>query len=581
MAQHSGGDAVVDVLERAGVGVVFGIPSVHNLPLYDSLARRGSIRTVTVRHEQAAAGAADAFARVSGRVGVAITSTGPGAANAMGGLLEAYVSGSPVVHLTGQIETRYLDSLRGFIHEVPDQPAMLDSLSKRVLRAVSADDIAPVVAEAVGTALEWPRGPVSVELPIDLQYADAAVEASSLIDRLLAPEACRPVDQGDVQRAAEVLASARRPLIWAGGGAVASGAVEEVRELSRRLSAGVLTSPNGRGILPETDPLCLGNLAWDPDVRALCREADVLVGVGTRYQGTNTENWTMQLPATIVQVDVDPDRPARNYPAAVEVRGDAREALAALLDALDGLDRPGASDGPVTEPTWPERVRATASAARARLRSSLGHQERLLDATERVLPPGAVVVKDSTIPAYTWGNRLLTVTRPRSSVMPNGFAIGLGLPHLVGAAGAVAAGAVAAGAVAAGAVAAGAADRHVPAVLLVGDGGLAQSVGELATLAEERLPGVVVCFSDGGYGILRNIQRRQYERTIGVELGRPDLAAVARAFGVPAVRVEAAAAYEDALGEAIRRKGPSFIEVDLDAIGPMARPYTGTSKPPT
>ena len=571
MAQHSGGDAVVDVLERAGVGVVFGIPSVHNLPLYEALARRGGIRAVTVRHEQAAAGAADAFARVSGRVGVAITSTGPGAANAMGGLLEAYVSGSPVVHLTGQIETRYLDSLRGFIHEVPDQPAMLDSLSKRVLRAVSADDIAPVVAEAVGTALEWPRGPVSVELPIDLQYADAAVEAASLIDRLLAPEACRPVDQGDVQRAAEVLASARRPLIWAGGGAVASGAAEEVRELSRRLSAGVLTSPNGRGILPETDPLCLGNLAWDPDVRALCREADVLVGVGTRYQGTNTENWTMQLPATIVQVDVDPDRPGRNYPAAVKVRGDAREALAAVLDALDGLDRAGGSDGPVTEASWPERVRTTASAARARLRSTLGSQEALLDATERVLPPGTVVVKDSTIPAYTWGNRLLTVTSPRSSVMPNGFAIGLGLPHLVGAAAAVAAGAAAAGA----------ADWHVPAVLMVGDGGLAQSVGELATLAEERLPGVVVCFSDGGYGILRNIQRRQYERTIGVELGRPDLAAVARAFGVPAVRVEAAAGYEDALGEAIRRQGPSFIEVDLDAVGPMARPYTGTSKPPT
>jgi len=559
MAEHTGGDAVVDVLERAGVEVLFGIPSVHNLPIYDALARRGSIRAVTVRHEQAASGAADAYARVTGGLGVAVTSTGPGAANAMGGLLEAYVSGTPVLHLTGQIDSRYLDGGRGFIHEVPDQPAMLDALSKRVLRAVSADDIAPVVAEAVGTALEWPRGPVSVELPIDLQYSDSVVEASSLVDRLLTPEPFRPPEPSEVRRASEAIAAARRPLIWAGGGAVASGAAELVGELSRRLSAGVLTSPNGRGVLPETDPLCIGNLTWDPDVRAICREADVLIAVGTRYQGTNTENWAMELPGTLVQIDVEPERPGLNYEASVAVRGDARETLEAILRELS--DGQGAE--PTAEPSWPERVRAATESARTRLRSTLGAQEGLLDATERSLPPGTVVVKDSTIPAYTWGNRLLPVSRPRSAIMPNGFAIGLGLPHLVGSATAARLGAA----------------GH--AVLMVGDGGLSQSLGELATLVEEDLPGIVVCFNDGGYGILRNIQRRQYERTIGVELGHPDFAAVARAFGLAAARVGTVEDYERALGEALGREGASFVEVDLDAIGPMARPYTGTSKPPT
>jgi acetolactate synthase-1/2/3 large subunit len=554
MPEHTGGDAVVDVLERAGVEVIFGIPSVHNLPVYDALARRGRIRAVTVRHEQAATGAADGYARATGSIGVALTSTGPGAANAMGGLLEAYVSGSPVVHLTGQIETRFLDSGRGFIHEVPDQPAMLDALSKRVLRAVSADDIAAVVAEAVGTALEWPRGPVSVELPIDLQYADAVGESSSLLDRLLTPEPCRAPDPAEIRQAVELLSAARRPLVWVGGGAVASGAAEEVRELSRRLGAGVITSPNGRGLLPESDALCIGNLSWDPDVRQLCAEADVLIGIGTRYQGPNTENWKMRLPERIVQVDVDPDRPGCNYAAAVQARGDARQVLEALLAQLP------VESG--TEASWPSRVSEVVTAARARLRATLGPQVRLLDATERVLPAGTVVVKDSTIPAYTWGNRLLEVTRPRTAIMPNGFAIGLGLPQLVGAA------------------AAALSSGPAPAVLMVGDGGVAQSLGELATLAAEGLAAVVLCFSDGGYGILRNIQHRQYGRTIGVDLGRPDLAGAASALGVPAVKVTSVEQYEAELSEAVARRGPSFIEIDLESIGPMARPYTGTSKPP-
>ena len=555
MDEHTGGDAVVDVLQRAGVRVLFGMPSVHNLPIYDAIARRRTLRAVTVRHEQAAAGAADAYARVSGSLGVLLTSTGPGAANAMGGLLEAYVSGSPVLHLTGQIETRFLDEGRGFIHEVPDQPAMLDAASKRVFRAVSADDIATVVAEAVGTALEWPRGPVSVELPIDLQYAEAVAEPPDLLDQLVSPGPCRAPDPSDVKQAADAIVTARRPLIWAGGGAVASGAGPQLQALARLIGAGVLTSPNGRGVLSERDPLCLGNLSWDRDVRQLLLDADLLIAVGTRYQGTNTENWEMRLPASIVQIDIDPGRPARNYPATVEVDGDASQSLNGILEQLSG--RAG------TEAAWSGRVRAAGAAARSRLRATLGAQQPLLDATERVLPSRTVVVKDSTIPAYTWGNRLLAVSRPRSSVMPNSFAIGLGLPHAIGAA--------------AASVTTGDGE---PVLLMVGDGGIMLSVGELATLAEEQLPVVVVCFCDGGYGILRNIQSKQYGRTLGVDLGRPGFVALAQALGVTAELVSSPSEYEASLERALERRAPSFLEVDLDALGPMAAPYNGTSKPP-
>lgn len=545
-SEHTGGDAVVDALEAIGVRVVFGIPSVHNLPTYDALARRGTIRMVTVRHEQAAAAAADGYARVSGELGTFITSTGPGAANAMGGLLEAYVSGSPVLHLTGQIETRYLGAGRGFIHEVPDQPAMLGALSKAVLRAESPEDIAATVLEGARSALTAPRGPVSIELPIDLQYAEAAFSALTFEAPVPVAE---PLSPDDLARAVELLSAAKRPVIWVGGGAVSAGAEEEVRALAEHLGAGVLTTPNARGILGEDHPLSIGNLPWDKQVRALVGDSDLLIGIGTRYQGPNTENWKMELPGSLLQIDVDPAVPGRNYQASLVLRGDARQVLVQVLSALGTT---------VPDESWTARVGEVASAARAALRSSLGAHEALLDETAAVLDGETVVVKDSTIPAYTWGNRLLPVQQSRRAVMPNGFAIGLGLPHAMGAA-------VAAGR---------------PVLLMAGDGGFMLTATELATIAEENLPVVAVVFNDGGYGILRNIQERQYQRRAGVDLGRPDFVALAASLGVAGERVGAPGSYGKALRRGLEGDGPYLVEVDLESIGPMGRPYTGTSRPP-
>ena len=156
MTDRTGGDVVVDVLARSGVDVVFGIPSVHNLPIYDAIRRDGRIRAISARHEQGAVGAADGFARTTGRLGVCLTSTGPGAANAMGAQLEACVSSSPVLHLTGQIDSRFLGKHRGFIHEVPDQLAMMATLSKASHRPPSPGAIAATIAQAVVEAMTSP-----------------------------------------------------------------------------------------------------------------------------------------------------------------------------------------------------------------------------------------------------------------------------------------------------------------------------------------------------------------------------------------------------------------------------------------
>jgi len=556
MTERTGGEVVVEVLAGAGVEVVFGIPSVHNLPIYDAIRRDGRIRAIGVRHEQGAAGAADGYARTTGRLGVCLTSTGPGAANAMGGLLEAWASSSPILHLTGQIDSRFLGKQRGFIHEVPDQLGMLARLSKASYRPPSADATGDTVARAVLEATTGRRGPVSVEIPIDFQYAPTDSDGLARLEDLAMPGGAP--DGAEVARAAAVITGSRRPLVWAGGGVVAADAVAEVQRFVRRLGAGLLTSPNGRGVIPESDPACIGNLTWDPDVRALCREADLLVAIGTRFQGPNTENWRMELPARLVQLDIDPAVPGRNYPVQAAVIGDAKHSTAALLDELDRLRAPQV----LAEPLWSDHVVAATRSARERLRETLGPQVGLLDALAGAVDPGTVVVKDSTISAYTWGNRLMPVMRPRTSIMPNSFAIGLGLPHALGAA---------------------VGSQALPVVLLVGDGGLLISAAELATVASEGLAIVVVVFVDGGYGILRNIQESQYgsrEARIGVDLGRPDFCRLAEAFGIRAERVRSVDSYATAVRGALDERAPCLVEVDLDAIGPMKVSYTGTSKPP-
>jgi acetolactate synthase-1/2/3 large subunit len=558
MTERTGGERVVDALVDAGVEVVFGIPSVHNLPIYDAIRCDGRIHPVFVRHEQCAIGAADGFARTTGRLGVCLTSTGPGAANAMGGQLEALSSSSPVLHLTGQIDSRFLGQRRGFIHEVPDQLTMLASLSKAAHRPQSADDVAVTVARAVAEALACPRGPVSVEIPIDFQYAYSPATPTRRDGEHAAAVMGGEADRaGDISRAAEVIALSRRPIVWAGGGAIAAGAADEVALLVHRLGAGLLTSPNGRGIVTEDDPSCIGNLSWDPDVRALCSEADLLVAIGTRFQGPNTENWTMELPKRLVHIDVDPAVPGRNYPVDSMIVGDARLATAALLEELDHLKAPRV----LAEPGWAQRVATVAVSARERLRATLGPQVGLLDALTPHVDAGTVVVKDATIPAYTWGNRLLRVRRPRTSIMPNGFAIGLGLPHAIGAA-------------------VGSPEKRV--VLLVGDGGFLLSATELATVASEDLPILVIVFVDGGYGVVRNIQQHQYgpAASFGVELGRPDFCGLAGAFEIGAERVGSVGAFAAALERVMSGRRPFLLEVDLDAIGPMSVAYTGTSRPP-
>jgi acetolactate synthase I/II/III large subunit len=542
--RRTGGELVLDSLKAAGIETVFGIISVHNIPIFDAIAREGGVRLIPARTEAGAAAMADGYIRATSRLAAAITSTGVGAANAAGSLLEAFSASSPVIHVTGQVEQAYVTLDKGFLHGAKDQLNMLDRVGKAALRAHSTEDIALTMRQAIELAQQGRPGPVSVEIPIDQQYRSID---SDPVEPIARPARVVP-DPGGVQLAVDLLARARRPLIWSGGGTIASDATDELRRLAERVGAGVITSAAGRGSIPEDHPQCIGFFPVDALLADVYAQADVCLIVGSRLRGNETRNWALELPSPRIQIDVEPALLGRNYPVDVGICGDARLTLHALLHQV-----PAAVNG-----EWLSTVASARAAVRTRARATLGPYERIMDDLRAALPRDAIVVRDVTVPATTWGSRLLEAYAPRSVIHPATYAIGMGVGLSVGAA-------------------VGQPGREV--ALLVGDGGFVTGLGELATAAEAGARLRVIVFNDGGYGILRNLQDAHFEgRRFGVDLLTPDFVSLAQSFGIWSAQVRNAAEMGPVLREAVVQRGPSLVEVDMPAVGPMATPFTGSAR---
>jgi acetolactate synthase-1/2/3 large subunit len=535
--QHArtGGDVLVDVLTALGVDTAFGVVSVHNLPLVDALERR--MRFVPVRQEQAAVGAADGYGRARQGLGVAVTSTGTGAGNAAGALVESLSAGSAVLHVTGQIDSRFLGSGRGVIHETRDQLGMLRAVSKQARSVVPGQAAGAVLQELAEVALALPAGPTSVEWPIDLQYLDGPVGAAQ---QQLAPAA---LDEEQLVRAAALLREARRPLVWAGGGAVRARA--EVSRLLDATGAALVTSNSGRGVLPEDDPRCIGNFAAAVSCADLLAQADALVSIGTHFRSNETHNYRLGLPRPHVQIDVDEAAIGRVHPADVGLHGETSQVLMRLLQLLPEQGAP--------EQSWLELIADTRHRVRDDLAAAIGPYAEICAAMREVLPREAVLARDITIASSAWGNRLLPIYEPWTNIYPRGGGIGQGLALGIGAA---------------------VSRPDVPVAVMIGDGGLVSQLGELATLAQERPDCCVVVFNDGGYGVLRNMQDRYVGRRSGVDLATPDFAALARAFELPYARVERAGDFGAAFARLTAQDGPSVLEVDVLKVGEMPRPFT-------
>ncbi len=536
----TGGDLLVEVMRAAGLEVAFGVVSIHNLPLVEAIDRE--LRFVPVRHEAAAVNAADGYARASGGIGVAITSTGTGAGNAAGSMLEALTASSRVLHITGNINVDLIGEGKGAYHEVPRQLDMLRSVSAHAMRIQTARQARAVLTDALRALATAPFGPVSVDWPIDLQYTAKPDDQNMVDDRQpQTPSGSRR----DIRRAARIMGEARRPLIWAGGGARTLG--KPLRKLAEAWGAGILTGANGRGCVAEDHPLCIGNFAADEMLEDLLADADCLLTVGSHLRGNETRDFELPLPATHIQIDLDAEALGRNYPVTVGLRGNAVAVVPALLEELDA---------PMTDPDWGQRVAKSARAARKAHRKDIGAYAAICDAMRARLPRRSPIVRDVSIPGSSWGNRLLAVHHPSDNIYAAGGGIGQGLAMSIGA---------------------GIARPEVPVLAMVGDGGLAVHLGELAVLAGESPNVVVVLFNDAGYGVLRNMQTARDATKRGVDLHTPDFALLAEGFGLRHKRVKTPEAFDKALRKAIARGGPSIIEIDVPAL----RPRPADMVPPT
>lgn len=535
------GDLTAAFLEACGVETAFGVISIHNMPILDAFGRRNRIRFVPARGEAGALNMADAHARISGGVGVGVTSTGVGAGNAAGSLVEALTAGTPVLHLTGQIELPWLDRAMSYIHEAPKQPDMLKSVSKAYFRIWKPEQALGVLREAVQVALTPPMGPVSVEIPIDVQGAMVAIPDD------LDPPHISPAKPSDdsLDALAKMLVASKRPLLWLGGGS--RDAAAPARALAD-MGIGIVSSTNGRGIVPEDHPLSLGAYNVSPPVEALYDSCDLMIVCGSRLRGNETLKYTLKIPARRAQVDVDPSMDARSYTTDLFVHGDAALVLDGLATRVRGklqIDSGFASD------------LATARAgAEDQLRANLGPAyTAIADAIVAAFPDDAAWVRDITLSNSMWGNRYLPLWHGRQAAHSLGGAIGQGLSMSIGAA---------------------LAQGARKTVLLSGDGGFMLNVGELATAVQEQTDIAMVLMNDGGYGVIKNIQDAHYgARQVYADMGNPNFAQLSAAMGVPHEVVQTIDAFPQAFERAIAEAGPAIVEVDMGMIGPFARPFAG------
>lgn len=537
------GELAARFLEQCGVKAAFGVISIHNMPILDAFNTRQKIRFVSARGEAGACNMADAYARVTGVMGVCVTSTGTGAGNAAGALVEALTAGTPMLHLTGQIESDYLDRDLGFIHEAPAQLAMLQAVGKAAFRIRNPETALATLREAHRLAFTAPCGPVSIEIPIDIQATLLDLPAD------LSPLPLLPVQAAasEVDALADKLASAKRPMLWLGGGA--RGARAAVERFVK-MGWGVVTSVQGRGVLPEDHPASLGSYNLQKPAEDLYQTCDAMLVVGSRLRSNETLRYKLKLPK-LYRIDANALAHNRGYSSEYFVQGDALATLNALADRLEGRMKVDAS--------------LLADVKKARLEAggmvdgTLGAYVALKNGVAAQAGKDLWWVRDITLSNSMWGNRAPMLDNPRAGVHALGGGIGQGLAMAIGTS---------------------IADKehalNRKTVALIGDGGFMLNVGELACAVQEKANIVMLVMNDSCYGVIKNIQDDIYgSRHCYVDLHTPDFAQFCASLKVTHFRLGEPAQTKDVLEKAFAATGPVVVEVDMKAWGPFAAKFAG------
>ncbi|MEU8484151.1 5-guanidino-2-oxopentanoate decarboxylase [Streptomyces sp. NPDC048641] len=528
MRTSTGGEALVRALAAHGVSTAFGIPGTHNLEIYRHLAGYG-IAHVAPRHEQGAGYAADAYARVTGDPGVAITTTGPALLNIAAAVGQAYSDSVPLLVVSPGMPLRHPRQSTGLLHEMRSQTEALRNVAAFSHRVSSVEEIGAAVARAFSLfRTERPR-PVHIEVPLDLLEA---TEPTGPIRRapLLAP---RTADGPSLDAAAALLAGAVRPGLVLGGGA--RGAAEQCRALAEQLGAPVATTANGKGIVDERHALSLGVSLHSTSVQKWLADCDVVLAVGTELAESDLWSAPPALDGRLIRVDVDPAQMYAGVPADVALVGDAKATMQALKERLTKVPGPASTDA---------ATRTTAAVRAARDDETRARDARwvpYLEAIRSVLAADAVVTSDSAQCCYYGAIPHLPVGPEGRYLHPTGFGtLGYALPAAIGAKTACP-------------------DRQV--VAISGDGGLQFSVQELATAAQLQLPLPVVVFDNGGYGEIRDEMAARGDAPAAVDHARVDLAGLARAFGGRGASASSPGELAALLTRALATPGPTLITV--------------------
>ena len=534
---------MVRQLVAEGVDTVFGVPGYQIMHIYDGFFDSPEIRLVTCRHEQSAVFAADGYARTTGKVGVALIVPGPGAYNAGAAMATAKAANSPVLLVSGQMASHQIGREQGALHEVNDQLDIMRPVTKWVARLQTPREVPKLVHEAFHQLKTGRPQPVELEMPHD--YLAQALDYET-IEREEYPLPSTPSDL--IVQAAQLLAEARRPLIYAGDGVLRAGGTDELEGLAARLGAPVLLSRDARGALPDYHPLAFSSplkTYGDPETTSLISEADVVLVVGGRFAGIDGERWEIQGHQKLVYVDIDPMQLSRANDPTVLIEAEARVAMVALREELEGRHL---SSG------WDTEMLAEVHERRKnKLRLEFPEQIKAMEELRAVLPDDTIVIGGVTVGAR-WIGSGFDIVRPgtllSSSYMTT---LGCGFPTGLGAK---------------------VGNPDTPVISLSGDGGLLYAIGDLATAVQNGVNLVTLVFNNGKFGASQYDQTdgRFGGRVIGTDLLNPDFVALAEAFGALGLRVERLDDLPRTVAHAVDAGRPVLVDVTGDAMAALDFP---------
>jgi len=560
MAKMTGAHALLASLEYQKVEVIFGILGGAILPVYDELCGNKKIRHILARHEQCAAHEAEGYARASGRAGVCMATSGPGATNLVTGIANAYMDSSPVIALTGQIpasgtNTSYMIGKDAF--QEADIIGITTAITKYSYQPRTVSEIPLIVNNAFYIATTGRPGPVLIDLPKNVQSGIADVEFTNKID-LRGYKLPNEPNPAKISEASDLLAKAQYPIILAGGGVIIAGASDELTKMSDLLMAPVATTFMGKGAFPENHPLSLGSIGMhgNPAANKLMGEADVLLAVGTRFSDRATANLDSFAPnAKKIQIDIDNAEINKNIEIDIPIVADAKVSMKMLYTAVSQKLQKGEGKA------WTKRVKEAKeqlSPLTKELPKDLMPKALLME-LRKLLQENAIVTTEVG-QNQMWSALYFQALKPRTFISSGGLGtMGFGFPAAIGAKVACP-------------------DR--PVVDIAGDGSFIMSEQELACSVTENIPVTVIVLNNSILGMVAQWQRMLYKRRyMAVHLGKtPDFVKLAEAYGAQGLRVTSIEEFHKAVKTAITSKVTTVIDVPIGSetdVVPFVPPGCG------